>query len=144
MSNLGKKRLESINALARYALGGSTFAAAPLPGGEVPKQIMLTASDVLMYTSIWKIYFEEELSSKELFKILAELGLITIAAAGTAYIVAKSSTALITEIANRFGIVGWGVAATVTGTLTGLCGLIWILYCDFLYEKKAGSQIVEQ
>ena len=136
MSNLGKKRLESLSAIARYAVGGGALAAAPFPGGEIPKQIVLSASDVLMYTSIWTTYFEEELSQQELFKMLAELGLITVAAAGTAYIVAKSSTAILSEIANRFGLVGWGVAATVTGSLTGLCGLIWILYCDRLYESK--------
>ena len=136
MSNLGKKRLDSLSAIARYALGGSTLAAAPLPGGEVPKQIVLTASDVFMYVSIWKIYFEEDLSQKELLRMLGELGLITVAAAGTAYIVAKGSTALVTEIANRFGLVGWGVAATVTGSLTGFCGLIWILYCDRVYESE--------
>jgi hypothetical protein len=69
---------------------------------------MLTASDVFMYTSIWTTYFEEDLSQKELFKLLAELGLITMAAAGTAYIVAKSSTAtaILSEIANRIGLVG--------------------------------------
>ena len=89
-----------------------------------------------MYVSIWKIYFEEDVSSKDLLTMLAELGLITIAGAGTAYIVAKSSVALLTEIANRFGIVGWGIAATVTGSLSGLCGLLWILYCDSIYQSK--------
>ena len=140
MSNLGKKRLDSLSEIARYAVGGGTLAAAPLPGGEVPKQIVLTASDVFMYVSIWKVYFEEDLSQQELLRMLGELGLITVAAAGTAYIVAKGSTALITEIANRFGLVGWGVAATVTGSLTGMCGLIWILYCDSLYERKISRE----
>jgi hypothetical protein len=143
MNDLGKKRLESLLAIARYAVGGGTLAAAPLPGGEVPKQIVLTSSDMFMYISIWKIYFEEDLSRQELLKLLAELGLITVAAAGTAYIVAKSSTAILSEIANRFGLVGWGIAATVTASLTGVCGLLWILYCDFLYERKAGSQSLE-
>ena len=136
MSNLSKKRLESLSAVARYTVGGGALAAAPLPGGEIPKQFVLSASDVFMYTSIWTTYFEEDLSQKELLNMLAELGLITVAAAGTAYIVAKSSTAILSEIANRFGLVGWGVAATITGSLTGLCGLLWILYCDSVYQSK--------
>lgn len=65
---------------------------------------MLTTSDIFMYISIWKIYFEEELSHKEVLTMLAELGLIAVAAAGTAYVVAKSSTAILAEIANRFGL----------------------------------------
>lgn len=143
MSNLGKKRLESLSAIARYAVGGGTLAAAPLPGGEIPKQIVLATSDIFMYVSIWKIYFEEDLSRKDLLRMLTELGLITVAAAGTAYIVAKSSTVILAEVANRFGLVGWSVAATVTGSLTGMCGLLWILYCDFLYEQAARSDTVE-
>ncbi|HHP7231392.1 MAG TPA: hypothetical protein ACFCUY_11115 [Xenococcaceae cyanobacterium] len=137
MGNLGKKRLESLTAIARYAISGGTLAAAPLPGGEVPKQIVLTTSDIFMYIAIWRIYFEEEISQQTLLEMMAELGLITLAAAGTAYVVAKSSTAVLSEIANRFGLLGWGIAATVTGSLTSLCGLLWIVCCDFLYERKA-------
>ncbi len=143
MNDLGKKRLDSLLAIARYAVSGGTLAAAPLPGGEVPKHIVLSTSDILMYISIWKIYFEEDLSHKELLKMLAELGLITVAAAGTVYVVAKSSTAILSEIANRFGLVGWGIAATLTASLTGVCGLLWILYCDLLYEQKAANQSLE-
>lgn len=144
MSNIGKKRLEALISLSRYAVGGGTVAAAPLPGGEIPKQIALTASDIFMYLSLWKIYFEEDLSEKELLDMLVELGSIAITAAGTAYVVAKSSTAILAEIANRFGLVGWGIAATVTGSLTAVCGLLWILYCDFLYQNKMGSNTLER
>ncbi|MGV2829263.1 hypothetical protein [Myxosarcina sp. GI1(2024)] len=140
MINLGKKRVESLSAIARYAVGGGTLAAAPLLGGEIPKQIALTASDIFMYVSIWRIYFEEDLSHKELFEVLKEIGIITIAATGTAYVVAKGSSALLSEICNRFGPVGWGIVATITGSLTGLCGLLWILYCDFAYEYQRKSR----
>ena len=68
--------------------------------------------------------------------MLAELGLITVAAVGTTYVVAKSSTAILSEIANRFEVVGWSIAATVTASLTGLCGLLRILYCDILMVCK--------
>lgn len=144
MSNIGKKRLEALISLSRYAVGGGTVAAAPLLGGEIPKQIALTASDIFMYLSLWKIYFEADLTQKELLDMLAELGMITITAAGTAYLVAKGSSALLCEIANRFGLVGWGIAATVTGSLTGVCGLLWILYCDFLYQNKMQNNTLER
>jgi hypothetical protein len=48
MSNIGKNRLEIVLAIARYSIGSSTATAAPTPGGEIPKQIVLTASDGLM------------------------------------------------------------------------------------------------
>lgn len=136
MSSLGKKRLEASLAIATYAVGSGTASAAPTPGGELPKQILLTTSDVLMYTSIWKIYFEEDLSNKELVEILAELGLVTIAATGTAYVVSKASTALLKEITNWTGPLGWGVVAAIAGSLSGLFGVAWAIYCDQLYSQR--------
>ncbi|MDZ7957378.1 MAG: hypothetical protein RMY34_05655 [Aulosira sp. DedQUE10] len=136
MSILGKKRLETALAIATYAVGSGTASAAPTPGGELPKQILLTASDVLMYTSIWKIYFAEDLSQKELVEILAELGLVTIAAAGTAYVVSKASTAVLKEITNWTGPLGWGIIAAIAGSLSGLFGVAWAIYCDQLYSQK--------
>jgi hypothetical protein len=136
VSNLGKKRLDAVWAIATYASTGGVMSAVPFPGTELPKQIALTASDILLYTTIWKIYFGEELSRKQLLEMLSELGLITVAAAGTAYVVTKGSTALLTEITNRFGPVGWGVAATITGSATGLFGAAWIWYCEHLYSEK--------
>lgn len=136
MSSLGKKRLDVAIAITAYAIGGSGISAAPTPGIEVPKQIVLTAADIAMYTSIWKTYFQEELSSKQLIDMLTELGLVTVAAAGTAYIVSKATTAILCEITDWLGPVGWGVAAAIAGSLTGLFGATWAVYCDYLYRQK--------
>lgn len=136
MSSLGKKRLEVAIAIATCAVGNGGVSAAPTPGVEVPKQVVLTASDIAMYTSIWKIYFQEELSSKQVTDMLAELGLVTIAAAGTAYIVSKATTAILCEITDWIGPMGWGVAAAIAGSLTGLFGAAWAVYCDYLYSQR--------
>jgi hypothetical protein len=136
VSNQDKKRLEAALAIATYTVSSGTASAAPTPGGEIPKQVLLTASDVLMYTSIWKIYFQEDLSSKQLVDILAELGLVTIAATGTAYVVSKISTAILKEITNWTGPLGWGVIAAIAGSLSGLFGVAWAIYCDNLYSQK--------
>jgi hypothetical protein len=136
VSNLGKKRLEAFWALNSYAIGGSTASAAPTSCAELPKQVILTASDLFMYTTIWKIYFEEYLSHKELLDMLKELGLVTVTAAGTAYVVARGSTAIVSEICDWVGPVGWWTSAAITGSLTGLFGAGWILYCDRLYTQR--------
>jgi hypothetical protein len=134
----GKKRIEAVLAIAGYAASGGAVSALPSPGVEVPKQFVLTAADIGMYTAIWKIYFEEDLSHKNLVEILVELGIVTIGAVGTAYIVAKVSTAILSEINDWFGPVGWGFKAAIAGTLSGLFGLAWTLYCDRLYSQKEG------
>lgn len=87
---------------------GGSVSAAPTPCAEVPKQIVLTASDIVMYTNIWKIYFKEDVSSKKVIEILIELGLVAVAAVGTAYIVTKLTTAILSEIIDWCGPLGWG------------------------------------
>lgn len=140
MSDLGKKRLDAVLAIATYATGGATATAAPTPGGEIPKQLFLTAADILMYTTIWKIYFEEELSTKNITEILAQLGLVTIGGAGTAYIVSKVSTAILKEISNWIGPLGWGFTAAVAGSISALLGAAWALYCEQVYMQKEQYQ----
>ena len=136
MSDIGKKRLEAVLAIATYSIGSGTASAAPTPGGEIPRQLILTASDILMYISIWKIYFQEDLSRQGLLDILAELGLVTVSATGTAYIVTKASTAILKEITNWTGPLGWGVTAAIAGSLSGLFGVVWALYCDRLASER--------
>jgi hypothetical protein len=140
MSDLGKKRLDAVLAIATYAIGGATATAAPTPGGEIPKQLLLTASDILMYTSIWKIYFEEELSTKSITEILTQLGLVAVGGAGTAYVVGKVNTAILKEISNWVGPLGWGVTAAIAGSLSSLFGVAWALYCDQIYLQKEEHQ----
>lgn len=136
MSNLGKKRLEATFTIASYAVGSGTAVAAPTPGIELPKQLILTASDIIMYSTIWKIYFEEDLSSKTVVEMLTELGLVTVVATGSAYVVSKLSTVIVCEITDWLGPVGWGLAAVISGSITGLFGAAWTVYCDQLYSQK--------
>jgi hypothetical protein len=136
VSSLGEKRLEAAFTIASYAVSSGATTAAPTLGVEIPKQIVLTASDILMYTFIWKVYFEEDLSHKGLLDMMTELGLVTVAGAGTAYIVAKGSTAVLSEITKWLGPVGWGVSAAIASSITGVFGAAWALYCDRLYCER--------
>jgi hypothetical protein len=144
VSNLGKKRLDAVLAIANCVVRNGAAVAVPTPGGEIPKQLILTASDILTYTAIWRIYFQEDLSSKQLFEILAEMGLVTVVATGTAYVASKATTAILKEIYNWTGPLGWGVTATITGSLTGLIGLAWAVYCDNLYCERVPEELSEQ
>jgi hypothetical protein len=140
VSSLGKKRLDAVLAIANCVVRNGAAVAVPTPGGEVPKQFILTASDILTYTSIWRIYFQEDLSSKELFEILTEMGLVTVVATGTAYAASKATTAILKEVANWAGPLWWGVSATIAGSLTGLVGLAWAVYCDNLYCERVPQE----
>lgn len=139
VNTLGKKRLEVVLAIVGCAAGGGAAGATPTPCVEVPKQLMLTAADILMYTSIWAIYFEEELSHKALMEMLVEMGLVSVAAMGTAYAVARASTALVCEVTDWLGPLGWGASALLSGSLAGLSGVAWALYCDRCYQNNGSK-----
>ncbi|AKG20417.1 hypothetical protein [Calothrix sp. 336/3] len=136
VSNLGRKRLETTLAIAGYAVGGGMAAAAPGLGGKIPTQLLLTTSDILLYTRIWKIYFDEDLSNKQVLEMLTELGLVTAVAAGVSYVASRATTAILMEINNWLGPVGWGATAAIAGSITGLFGAAWAVYCDNLYSQK--------
>ncbi|HLP87260.1 MAG TPA: hypothetical protein VK184_01475 [Nostocaceae cyanobacterium] len=136
MTNLGKKRIDAVLAIATYSISSGTASAAPTPGGELPKQMILTAGDILMFTNIWKIYFEEDLSTKGLLEILSELGIVTLMGTGAAYVIGKASTAILKEITNWIGPLSWTITAAITSSLSGLFGASWAIYCDYLYSKK--------
>ncbi|MBF2068059.1 MAG: hypothetical protein IGS39_27130 [Calothrix sp. C42_A2020_038] len=136
MNNLGKKRLDATSIIVTCALGNATVSVAPTPGVELPKQFLLTASDVLMYVRIWKTYFEEDLSSKSVIEMLGELGLVCAVGAGTGYVVGKATTAILKEIVNWTGPLGWGVTATIVGSSSGMLGAAWAVYCDSMYQQK--------
>lgn len=136
MSELGKKRLEAAWTIAGYAASGGALSVAVTPGIELPKQVLLAASDVLMYGTIWKIYFEEDLTQKELLEILGELGLVTVTASGAAYLVMETTAAIVREISNWLGPPSWGVSAVIASSLTGTIGALWALHCDRVYQER--------
>lgn len=135
--NLNKKRKKAALAILAVAAGSGVVIAIPISSGEIPKQVFMTVAAVAMYTVIWDIYFDEELSQKDIKSILVDLGLITLISAGTAYITAKGATALISDITNWLGAIGWGVVGIIAGSVTGLLGVAWASYCDDLSRNQS-------
>lgn len=136
MNQLEKKRLDTTLAIANYAASSSTVVTAPTPGLELPKQVILTASDTLLYATIWKIYFEEELAQKDLLEILVEVGVVAVTSAGTTYLISKGSLAILCELTDWLGPPGWALKIVVSGSLIGMVGVVWAMICDRMYQEK--------
>ena len=136
MERLGKKRWEAMVAIATYAVGSGTAVTVPTPWIELPKHVVLAASDILLYVTIWRIYFEEDLSHDDVLGLLAEVGLVTLASAGTAYLITRGSTAIVNEITDWLGPTGWGLGAAVSGSLTAVVGVLWAIVCDRLWQSR--------
>lgn len=137
MSNLRQKRNRVFLAILAAVSGSGVVTAAPTPDMEIPKQIFLTVADVAMCTVIWDIYFDEELSQKNIKSILLDLLLIAVSSVVTALVTAKAITALISQITNWLGSIGWLVAGLIAGVATSLLGVAWAFYCDDLYRHQS-------
>lgn len=135
VSNISSKRKKVVIAILA-AVGGIGFVnATPESSIELAKQAFMTAANVAMFAVIWDIYFDEDLSQKDVKSILVDLGIITLVSAGTAFIIAKAIAVLLKDIDQWLGLIGWGIAGVVAGLVTGLLGLAWACYCDDLYRN---------
>ena len=136
MSSLHHKRKKVSIAILATVFGSGLVTATPTPNIEISKQVFLTIANVAMCALIWNIYFDEELSKKDILSILLDLLVVTVISAFTAYATAKGITALIDDITNRLGVIGWLVIGIIASSATSLLGVGWASYCDDLYRHQ--------
>lgn len=136
MSSLHHKRKQVFIAILAAVFGSGVVTATPTPNLEISKQVFLTIANVSMCALVWNIYFDEELSKKDIISILLDLLVVTVISAFTAYITAKGITTLINDITSWLGVMGWLVIGIIAGSATSLLGLGWASYCDDLYRHQ--------
>ncbi len=136
MSSLHHKRKQVFIAILAAVFGTGVVTATPTPNLEISKQVFLTIANVAMCALVWNIYFDEELSKKDIISILFDLLVVTVISAFTAYITARGITALINDVTNWLGVMGWIVIGIIAGLATSLLGIAWASYCDDLYRHQ--------
>ena len=136
VSSLHHKRKQVFIAILAAVFGTGVVTATPTPNLEISKQVFLTIANVAMCALVWNIYFDEELSKKDIISILLDLLVVTVISAFTAYITARGITALINDVTNWLGVMGWIVIGIIAGLATSLLGIGWASYCDDLYRHQ--------
>lgn len=136
MSSLHQKRKQVFIAILAAVFGSGVVTATPTPNLEISKQVFLTIANVAMCALVWNIYFDEELSKKDIISILLDLLVVTVISAFTAYITAKGITTLINDVTSWLGRMGWLVIGIMAGSSTSLLGIGWASYCDDLYRHQ--------
>lgn len=136
MTQIYSKRKRAIIVILATILGAGIVTATPATNLELFKQMFLTIANVAMCTVLWDIYFDEELSTKDIKSILLELGLISIICAVTAFITAKAVLALLGKFVILMGTLGWVMAGVIASVTTAILGIAWLFYCDDLYRHS--------
>jgi hypothetical protein len=130
MSQFKHKRNKAAITILAAAVGIGVVTLNPSPKIEMAKQVFITIADVAMCIMLWDIYFDEELSKKNIPSILSELCLITLISIFTAFILAKGIIALMNYLVHLLGAAGWIFGGGLAGLITVFLGLGWTFYCD--------------
>lgn len=129
MQSLIMKRVKAIGTACIYAAGSGTTVGIAPPGASIPTQFIMTAADITMCLKIWQIYHDEEISRKELFSMLIDMGVVTVTAVGAAYIFSNLASAVVSDFL-------WGVSSVLTTTVNGVFALFWISYCERAFQQR--------
>ncbi|GJQ24648.1 hypothetical protein BIY37_04545 [Candidatus Brocadia sapporoensis] len=134
--SLWKKRRKTLLKIAEFSAGNIVVGGVPKPGAEIPSQIALIATDIVMCTIIYEEYFSERISEHSILEILGKSGILLVVAGGGGYMIAKSATGLIAEVNNFFGPMGWITSGILAAGGTALLGLVWMTVVDWAYRKQ--------
>jgi hypothetical protein len=130
MSQFKYKRNKAAMTILAAAVGIGVVTLNPSPEIEMAKQVFITVADVAMCIMLWDIYFDEDLSKKNISSILSELCLITLSSIFTAFILAKGIIALMNYLVYSLGTAGWMFGGVLAGLITVFFGMGWTFYCD--------------
>ncbi len=128
--SLAKKRRKAIGILLAAAGGTGAVSAAPTPGLELGKPVIVGLADALVFSNIYQVYFDEELDEESLRSMLQQTGVAVAVGGGVAYVSIKLTEGLLAEILNFFPLVGWAISGAITASMTVTFGALWAVFCD--------------
>jgi uncharacterized protein (DUF697 family) len=125
---LAQKRHHGLKLIAEFGLSSTLVSSISTPLLEVPKQVVLTASDLTLCWRLYALYYDRELSVDNLLALLRRAGIVTAVGGSVIYTGARATQGVIDEFLNLvlFGRVFSGLVAASYTTALGLAFLYWI------------------
>jgi hypothetical protein len=133
--SLERKQADSYARIAQNVLGTSLTAAVPTPALELTKALAISLADAWMFYDIYRIYYDERLSSQRLQDLLGDAGVIIMTGGVISYGALKISQGMMSEFLNKIPIVGWLASGLLTGSSSLLLGLAWMAFIEGQYRQ---------
>ena len=133
---LDEKYTEALLRVIRTSMGTTLAAAVPTPAFELSKALGIAIADAWMFWDIYRVYYDEPLSSERLAELLGLAGIIVVSGGVVSYATFKIGQAMINEVLNFIPVGGWLISAMVTGTTTLTLGLVWVGVVDSWYRDS--------
>lgn len=130
MKSLAKKRRDTALLIVGAAAGTGAASSAPTVSVEIPKQFAIGAADLVLCAGIYRIYFDQEIESDDIWRLITEAGLVTAAGIGAGYVGVKLTEGVVAEVLNWVPVIGWGLSGLITASVTATVGCGWWYLCD--------------
>ena len=135
---IGQKQRKSLKLIVSYAMGSTTVSSIPTPIFEVSKQLVLSASDVILCWQIYSLYYEQELSVDSVVELLKRAGIIVAVGSVLVYTGARATQGIADEFLN-LSIVGSLVSGLIAGSSTATVGLAFLVWVDQSWRREPGQ-----
>jgi hypothetical protein len=134
--SLEQKRRDAFMRIAKNMAGTSLAAAVPTPVLEAPKMIGIAVADAWMFWDIYKIYYDDTLTTRKLQEMLGTAGIIVFTGGAVSYSMLRVSQSALNEFLNAVPLIGWAIAGTMTGASTLTIGLAWTIYIESQFRVE--------
>jgi hypothetical protein len=134
-ASLWRKRFTAGTEVGVALLGAGGLSAAPTPTLELPKQATIIGADAALCLGIARCYFDDfnKDQLQETFRRYAEAGGLGALAGYGAF---KLLEALVAEATNFVPLAGWLVSGSITASVTGVIGVMFLIACDRSYRSE--------
>jgi hypothetical protein len=129
-ADLMKKRRKALWHIVPVAALTGGASGTPTPGFEFPKQAAVSTADIALLAGIYNLYFEEDVSPRDMPELLKQAGILIAVGGGVVYSGIKLSEAGAAEVLNFLPGLGWVLSSLVTSSVTATVAALWWWYCD--------------
>jgi hypothetical protein len=136
--NLDQKRLDAMLRITQNVIGTGLAGAVPMPAMETAKMIGIAASDAWMFWDVYRIYFNDELTSEKLSEMLNKAGMIIVTGGIVSYATLRISQGILGGVLTFIPIGGWLLSGALTGSSSLIAGIFWtgLVESFYLSEQK--------
>ena len=132
---IGQKQRKSLSLIYSHALGSTTVSSIPTPIFEVSKQVVLSATDLILCWRIYCLYYEENLSLESVVALLERAGIVVAVGSVLVYTGARATQGIADEFLN-LSIFGSLVSGVIAGSSTATVGLAFLFWVDRSWRRE--------
>ncbi len=138
--DLQKKRYNSFLRITQTAGGAALSGSVPGPTLEVAKQLGLSIADAWLCLSIYRNYFDKELSQQELGRMLQTSGVVILGGGLAGYLGIRLAQAILSEILEALPIANSIITAIAFGSSTFIVGFAWLAIVEQNYVLQHSEE----